>query len=256
MQHKTLLKFAIQAGEIMLRSGAETYRVEDTIERILSAHNLEVIEAFVTPTGIFATIDDESMEMTTLVKRIRHRSIRLDKVTLVNDLSRRFTEGKISLENAMIELNEIDQRPPYPYYIMIGSTGLVSAFFTAVFGGNLRDCIVSLIIGIALGIIQYFFRKAKSSRFLIDLIGGCLIGSIALLFTRIVASTNLDQIIIGSIMPLVPGVAITNAIRDTIEGDLLSGVSRAVEAFFVAISIATGVGVVLKIGFVFLGGIL
>ena len=57
MQHKTLLKFAIQAGEIMLRSGAETYRVEDTIERILSAHNLEVIEAFVTPTGIFATID-------------------------------------------------------------------------------------------------------------------------------------------------------------------------------------------------------
>ncbi|NLM13297.1 MAG: threonine/serine exporter family protein [Epulopiscium sp.] len=256
MQHKTLLKFAIQAGEIMLKSGAETYRVEDTIERILSVHHLDVIEAFVTPTGIFATIDDESMEMTTLVKRIRHRSIRLDKVALVNDLSRRFTEGKISLENAMAELNAIDQRLPYPYYIMVGSTGLVSAFFTAVFGGNVRDCIVSLAIGIFLAIMQYFFRKAKTSRFLIDLIGGCLIGSIALLFTRLIPFTNLDQIIIGSIMPLVPGVAITNAIRDTIEGDLLSGVSRAVEAFFVAISIATGVGIVLKIGFALTGGIL
>lgn len=256
MQHKLLLKFAMQAGEIMLRSGAETSRVEDTIGRILSVYNLDVVEAFVTPTGIFATIDDEAIEMTTLVKRIRYRSTRLDKVALVNDLSRKFVAGNIALPDAMIQLNKIDQTPPYPPYISISATGLVSAFFTVVFGGNLRDCVVSLIIGTFLGFMQHYFIKAKSSRFLIDLIGGCLIGTLALLFTKLIPMTNLDPVIIGSIMPLVPGVAITNAIRDTIEGDLLSGVSRGVEAFFVAVSIATGVGIVLKIWFALQGGLL
>jgi uncharacterized membrane protein YjjP (DUF1212 family) len=256
MQYKILLKFAIQAGEIMLRSGAETYRVEDTIKRILSVHNLDVIEAFVTPTGIFATIDDETIEMTTLVKRIQYRSIRLDKVTLVNNLSRKFVENKISLFDAIDELNKIDKTPPYPYYIMIGATGLVSAFFSAVFGGNIRDCLISFLIGISLGLMQHLFYKTKASRFLIDLVGGSLIGFLALLFTRFIPLTHLDQIIVGSIMPLVPGVAITNAIRDTIEGDLLSGVSRGVEAFFVAVSIATGVGVILKAWAAFYGGVL
>ncbi|NLK21083.1 MAG: threonine/serine exporter family protein [Epulopiscium sp.] len=256
MKHKMLLRFAMQAGEIMLRSGAETYRVEDTIHRILSVYNLDVIEAFVTPTGIFATIDDKSIEMTTLVKRIKYRSIRLDKVTLVNDLSRKFVEGKISLTHAINELNVIDKTPPYPSHIIIGATGLASSFFTLVFGGTLIDFLVSFAIGICLGIMQLYFNKAKASRFLVDLIGGCLIGVLALISTLFIFQVNLDQIIIGSIMPLVPGVAITNAIRDTIEGDLLSGVSRGVEAFFIAVSIAVGVGVALKIWFVLQGGVI
>lgn len=251
MQHKLLIKFAMQAGEIMLRSGAETYRVEDTIVRILSVYNLDVIEAFVTPTGIFATIDDKTIEMTTLVKRIRFRSIRLDKVTLVNDLSRKFVSRKISLNDAINELKIIDQTPPYSSYIIISATGLVSAFFTIVFGGNIKDSLISLIIGFFLGIIQHSLKNIKTSRFLIDLICGSLIAFCALLFSTVIPSTSLDYIIIGSIMPLVPGVAITNAIRDTIEGDLLSGVSRGVEALFIAISIAIGVGIILKIWFSF-----
>ena len=79
------------------------------------------------------------------------------------------------------------------------------------------------------------------------MLGGFLVGFLALLLTSIIPSTNFDNIIIGSIMPMVPGVAITNAIRDTIEGNLLSGISRGVEAFFVAISIATGVAIALKV---------
>ncbi|WP_058486142.1 threonine/serine exporter family protein [Defluviitalea phaphyphila] len=249
MNHKMLLKFAIKAGEIMLKSGAETYRVEDTIIRILSVYNLDVVEAFVTPTGIFATIDDETIEMITFTKRIKNRSIRLDKVSLVNDLSRQFVAGKISLKDAIKKLDEIDKTPPYPSYIFIGATAFASTFSTAVFGGNIKDCIISLFIGIALGSVQTFFNKTNTSRFFIDLIGGGLIGFLAILFTNFIPSANLDQIIIGCIMPLVPGVAITNAVRDTIEGDLLSGISKGVEAFFVAVSIATGVGIILKIWF-------
>lgn len=251
MNFKLLLKFAMQAGEIMLRSGAETYRVEDTIMRILSVYDLEIIEVFVTPTGIITTIDDQKIEMTTKLKRIKSRSIRLDKVALVNDLSRKYVEGQISLKDAIEELKIIDKTPPYHPLIIISATSFTSAFFTIVFGGNLRDCLISLSIGIILGIIQRLFINLQVSRFLTDIIYGFLIGFSALLLTTIIPLTNLDYIIIGSIIPLVPGVAITNAIRDTIEGNLLSGISRGIEALFIAISIATGVGIILKLWFHF-----
>lgn len=247
MDHKLLLNFAMQAGEIMLRSGAETYRVEDTIMRILSVYDFESIEVFVTPTGIIATIDDKNIEMTTKLKRINSRTIRLDKVALVNDLSRKYVLGKISLQDAIEELKKIDKISPYQPLILISVTGLTSAFFTIVFGGNYKDFLISLSIGIILGIIQRLFINLQLSRFLADMLGGFLVGFLALLLTSIIPSINFDNIIIGSIMPMVPGVAITNAIRDTIEGNLLSGISRGVEAFFVAISIATGVAIALKV---------
>jgi uncharacterized membrane protein YjjP (DUF1212 family) len=255
MERKLLLKFAMQAGEIMLRNGAETYRVEDTIERILHTYMLETVEVFVTPTCIFATIDDASSEMVTVIKRVRTRSIRLDKVSLVNDLSRRFVANNLPIKKALLELKHIDQLPSYPPFIIIAAVGFASAFFTTMFGGNEMDFFISAIIGFVLAIAQYFLNKTGSSRFLNDLIGGSIIGMLALLLTGCIPNTHMDTIITGSIMPLVPGVAITNAIRDTLEGDLVAGISRGIEAFFIAISIATGVGIVIKLWFALSGGV-
>ncbi len=252
--HKALFKFAIKAGEIMLRNGAETYRVEDTIERILRTQDLEIVESFVTPTGIFATMDEEDGETVTVVKRVRKRTIHLHKVALINHLSRQFVEGSLTLEEASQTLQEIESRKPYPPAIMIMSIGLAASFFTVVFGGSLRDFCSSLLIGIFLALLQQGFYNSRVSRFLVDLLGGSLIAVFALLFVNTGLGAQLDKIIIGSIMPLVPGVAITNAVRDTIEGDLVSGISRGVEAFFIAVSIAAGVGIVLKIWFAVNGG--
>jgi uncharacterized membrane protein YjjP (DUF1212 family) len=66
---------------------------------------------------------------------------------------------------------------------------------------------------------------------------------------------QIEPIVIGCIMPLVPGVAFTNAVRDVIGDELLSGISRATEALLMAVSLAAGIGISLSIGFK-LGGLL
>ncbi|QUH31250.1 threonine/serine exporter family protein [Vallitalea guaymasensis] len=256
MNYKLIFKSAILSGEIMLRNGAETYRVEDTINRILKTTNFQVIESFVTPTGIFATLDDPTIEMITYVKRVNKRTIHLSKVELTNDISRKYCTNQLTIEEAYEKLLEVKGKSAYSNMLTIIATGLAAGFFTTVFSGNLRDFIASSIIGANLALIDILFKKLNIYKFFYDIVGGCLIALIAILFTKLIPlGTNFDLIIIGSIMPLVPGVAFTNAIRDTIEGNLLSGISRGVEALIVAASIATGVGVVLKLYYLLSGGI-
>lgn len=255
MNHKLIFKTALLAGEIMLRNGAETYRVEDTINRILRTTNYNVTDSFVTPTGIFATLDDSSIEMITMVRRVEYRTIHLHKVALTNNVSRLYVEGKIDIEEAYNRLLSIKDEPPYGIALMLVAYGLTAGFFTIVFGGNIRDFLVSTIIGFLIGLLQHHLLKKHVSKFLIDIFGGAIIAILAVVFTIYVPLGNhLGYIIVGSIMPLVPGLAITNAIRDTIQGDLVSGISRGVEAFFVAISIAVGVGTVLKLYYIYSGG--
>lgn len=257
MNHKQLFNYAMETGEVMLRNGAETSRVEDTINRILKTTNFKTVESFVTPTGIFATLDDPSIEMITVVRRVHKRDIHLYRVALANDLSRRFCNGGIDLEVAISQLESIKKELPYPDILMVIAKGLGAGSFSLVFGGNIYDMLVALIIGTVLSLTQIFLRKFDTTKFFVDILGGALIGVLAIfLFYYVHLGSNFDIIVIGSIMPLVPGVAITNAIRDTIQGDFLSGISRTADAFIVAMSVAVGVGSVLKIYTYYLGGTL
>lgn len=256
MNYKLLFKFALLAGDIMLKNGAETYRVEDTINRILRTSHFSVIESFVTPTGIMATLDDASIDMITYVRRIDKRTINLSKVELTNDVSRKYCNGDLTLEEAYHKLLEVKKRPTYSKSILFIAYGLVAGFFTIVFEGHFFDGVVATIIGCCLALMDFLFSRYDVNKFFYDLVGGSVIALLAILLTKIIpVGINMNVIIIGSIMPLVPGVAFTNAIRDTIEGNLVSGVSRAVEALIVAASIATGVGVILKLYYTIHGGV-
>lgn len=256
MDYRLLFKTAMLAGEIMLRNGAETYRVEDTINRILRTSNFEDIESFVTPTGLFATLDDPSIEMITYVKRVDNRTIHLNKVAVVNDISRKYCNNHITLKEAYSLLLTTQKEMPYNNVLMTFAIGLAAGFFTIVFGGTIMDALLSTLIGIGLSCLQIWLKKkiTLKSKFFYDLIGGSLIAILAIIFNKYLhLGSNFDIIIIGSIMPLVPGVAITNAVRDTLEGELVSGISRGIEALIIASSIAVGVGIVLKAYYVYGG---
>lgn len=114
-----VFQIAQLTGEIMLKNGAETYRVEDTISRILGTTGFAQIEAFTTLTGITISMGDPSITPIASVKRVQSRSNHLRKVEMANDLSRRFVSGKIDIEGALAELNRIDQDPlAYPRYVV------------------------------------------------------------------------------------------------------------------------------------------
>ncbi len=255
MDVNRIINGATYAGKIMLENGAEIYRVEETIIRICSSYNVTKIDTFVTITGIMVSASNDYGQTVSLIKRIKKRTLNLEKISRVNDISRNIKNKGYTLELMETELNKIDLSKPYNNKLNILASGIVAAFFTLVFGGNIRDFFVSFLIGCLIRITSIKLNSLQTNEFFINILCGSLTAFIALSSTHLGIAHNSDKIIIGSIMLLVPGLAITNAIRDTISGDLIAGISRGIEAFLIAIAIAVGSGVIVKLWFIYFGGV-
>lgn len=255
MDINKILHLAADAGKIILENGGETYRVEETITRICKAYSLYEAESFVTTTGIMLSVTDAYGNTTSLVKRINNRKVDLEKISRVNDLSRNIKARGLTADDVKDELNRIQNIKKYSNRTIIFFSALGAAFFTLLFGGDIYDFIISFITGGLIKSLSISLGNVKVNDFFINIIGGAIAALIALVSVNLNLASHVDTIIIGSIMLLVPGLAITNAIRDTIAGDLLAGISRAVEAFLIAVAIAIGSGIVLRFWFIYSGGI-
>lgn len=253
MDEHTLLNFAVGVGEVMLANGAETHRVEDTVERILSVKEGRMPETFVTPTGFFASIQGPLTGTITKFRRISRRSINLEKVTRANSLSRNFVAGKITLQDGFEELERIEKMIPFPRHLVILCYGAVCSSFALLFNGTIYDALAAFFVGIFLGLIAELMEKKRVSPFLVSLFGGVSITFITLIFHLLDFGTNYNTVITGCLMPLVPGFALTNSIRDIMNGDFISGTARLIEALITAVAVAAGVGIVLSM-FNMLGG--
>ncbi len=242
MDYKILLKTAMLAGEIMSQSGAETLRVEDTMIRILSTSNLQSVEVYATTTGIVASLSDTTIDPISAVARISNRSNNLSRIHDVNQISRNICDGLITLEEALDQLNEIRNRKIYTSVTHSLAVVVCTVGFTGLLGGSLSDCIIAAINGGIIALISRFTEKRVVSSFMADAVKCFAIAFFTMICTKSFIPFSRELVIIGSIMPLVPGVPITNAIRDTLQGDYNSGTARAVEAFVISLGLALGVG--------------
>jgi uncharacterized membrane protein YjjP (DUF1212 family) len=239
-----VIELSLLAGKIMLQSGAETYRVEDTMTRIASSFGIQHSHSFVTPTGIIFSIG--GIEPTKLV-RISDRSTDLQKVTLVNSISRKISSGEIGLDEALERLREIEKEPhAYPIWLQLLAASIASGCFLIMFQGEWKDFLPACLAGGAGFACLLYFNQFIEIKFFAEFSASLIIGLVSLFLVTIGVGLELDKIIIGSVMPLVPGLLITNAIRDLMAGHLVSGISKGAEAFLTAFAIGTGIAAVLS----------
>ncbi|WP_312354819.1 threonine/serine ThrE exporter family protein [Aminipila sp.] len=256
MQKKIII-LALFAGEIMMESGAEIYRVEDTITRICRACNIPYVEVFVTPTGIFLSLDKgDDSEMFTFIKRIKGTGIDLGKISEINQFSRDFVNTDLSIEEGMERIKQIAQSKPYNMWIKSLGAALACAFFCLLFNGSIQGFACAFVIGAVSYLLSIGFEQLETNYFIKGFCCTAFAAFLALICTAMGLGNSSGPITIGALMLFVPGVAITNAIRDFLVGDMLSGVARTAEAFFIAISLATGAGVVLRLWVLFGGKII
>ncbi|MDP4087924.1 MAG: threonine/serine exporter family protein [Bacillota bacterium] len=255
MDINTIAYIAVEAGRIILENGGETYRVEDTIIRICAAFGVRHADSFVTPTGIMMSVIDKDGKTISIIRRIRKRTVDLEKVCRVNELSRNILSSSYSEEELLQLLKDIDSTKRYGFLSTVFFSSLAAGFFSILFGGGYRDFLPALISGLLIKVISISLSNAGINDFFINIVGGATASMAALILNRAGLVGNVDKVIIGSIMLLVPGLAITNAIRDTIAGDLVAGLTRATEAFLVAIAIAVGSGIIIKLWISAFGGL-
>src|SRR5699024_935034 len=242
--NKKILETALLAGQIMTESNAESYRVEDTMNRILTTSNAAYAVAISLSTGLYMTLDDPSFEGSgfTGIKRITRRSNNLNKITQVNHISRELTSGNISIDESYERLQVLRfQNSQYSkLQVSIGVVGLAAAF-CFLFGGGINELIMSSVNGLILALLYRLMDKYYISEGFSNIIQALVVTVAAYLMQAYVLSnTDINIVIISTLMPMVPGTALTNSFRDIFHEDYIAGVSRATEAFLNTLMIALG----------------
>lgn len=242
------IKLALFLGELLLKNGAETYRVEDSIIRICKSRGYNHINCFSTPTVII--ISDDKFDGLCFMKTITTRGMNLDKIALLNNFSREFV-NKVDpdINEEIKDLHRIDKMSPYSPIIYLTGTGMGSACFAAMLGGNqiINFCLTFFTSIIA----TYVFDKTQkysSITMFSTILSAVIITAMGVLFTNIGLINQPTALIVGSIMPLLPGVAFIKAMRDLISGNLISGTARLFEVLLVLTAIASGVAMILGFG--------
>lgn len=242
-QQKLLVETAALAGELMLTSGAETFRAENTMAHILKKGTTAQVTPLALTTSILVTLEDARYEPLTIVRRVPAGSTKLSRIVRINEISRDFCDDKITLEEAYYELTHLKDRE-YSRLLYNFATMGIAAGFALFFGGTWPDAIAALLAGGILALFITLGKQFKTASFIMTCLACAGMSFLCeLLKDCLLPSLDTDTVIISAIMPVVPGVAITNAIRDTLQGDYISGSARTLEAFLKAASIALGVGI-------------
>lgn len=243
--HK-VLEIAMEAGHILLENGAEISRVEETMERICQHFGVESGNFFVLSNGIFTTANrnpESSVGQYAKVQHIPVKGAQLGKVVAVNQLSREVAEGRYTIEQTREKLERIRHMPGKSFHMQVLASGIGSACFCYLFGGSLTDSAVAFAAGFLLYVFVLLAGRFDISKITKNICGGALVTLICIISYRLELGQNLSQMIIGSIIPLVPGVPFTNGIRDIADGDYISGAVRLLDAILVFVCVAIGVGV-------------
>lgn len=249
-----VLNVAARTGYLLLASGAEISRVEETIDRICSHYGVESEQAYVLSNGIFLTAGNGREKTYASVRYIPMQGSRFDRLIAVNQFSREVVRGKYTIGEAEKILSRIETSPGKSDFSQILASGIGSAAFSMLFGGSFRDALCAFVAGLILYVFVLKSRTAKKSKMVTNILGGMLVTMICYLLRSFGPGENLHYMVIGSVMPLIPGVTFISGLRDMAGGDYLSGSVRILDAILVFLSISIGVGVVTVIAFSLLGG--
>jgi len=240
MDYNTLLDMATDLGYELAMAGAETFRVEESIQRVMAAYGVEA-EVFAIPNYLMVSITDESGHPITRMRRIGSHGNDLDAVEKYSSLSRAFcnrtpdpAEGKrwFSLVREKLSCYSL----PVQYFgFFIGAAG--HALF---FGGDWKDFFCSGICGMLVGFVNQFLARRKANQFFSTIASAFLMALLAYAMGGLGLTQNPDAVTIGALMILVPGLLFTNAMRDIIYGDTNSGLNRCVQVVLIAMGIALG----------------
>ena len=229
------------AGRLIMENGGETYRVEETITRMGHAFGFAEVESFAVPSGIFISYRKGDGNIETAVKRVRKGATDLIRVDAVNAISRQMEAEKLTCEEAMERLKAVEnRRAQLTKWQLMLALGLSSGGWAVMFGGAGWDAAVAFVVSTLAQGIAFLLDRARM-RSLVGTLTGCFLSTILPMFFHMFTGLLVtDACIAACLMPMLPGLAMTNAVQDTMRGDMVSGIASATSAALTAAMVAGG----------------
>ncbi len=240
MDYDKLLQGILDIGEEMVVCGAEVNRVEDSIYRMCASYGADRINVFIITSNIQVTMEAPDGRILTHIRRLVRNDVNFDRLDYLNDLCRYVCAQKPDAGELQEKLTAVLNRPQPPKLLRLLGAILVAGGFTVFFGGTLLDCAGASVVAVIITFMEQILLPREKNQIVYNFIVSVTAGIAALLLVQIGIGDHPDMIMIGGIMLLIPGIAMTNAIRDMLIGDIASGLLRLINSLLVAAAIACG----------------
>lgn len=236
-----LLSGILKILKMMTEAGAEIYRVEESAKLIFDAYGFENVDVYATTSNIIISVEGEESGIKTHTKRIDKISTDIEKIHRLNDLVRNITATTPDYNIIEKEIEKIENTKKYPAMVNVAFYGVIAGAFYFFFGGReWLEFVISLGIGLCTGVLSLFFDKLEFNKILAKFLLSFVAALIACALKSFSVVSHLEYIMIANIMTLIPGIGLTNSLRDLFAGDSISGVLRLIEAGLSALAIACG----------------
>lgn len=240
MTQEQLLSCALDIGEQMLISGAEVGRVESAIRYICTAYGCRRTDVFTITSSIVVSVENADGSHSTQTRRVTGTRTDLSRLHRLNALSRDICQRTPDFDFVQAQLENICAQPPYPLWVECLGSALIGFSFAIFFGGSLMDGLVACVLAFFLWCTTWALQKAAMNQIFINTSAAFFLSLAAILLVKNGIGQDVNKIIIGNIMLLIPGIALTNSLRDMISGDIMTGMLRFFDAVLVAAAIAAG----------------
>ena len=234
------LDLVLDIAEQMVMSGAEVARTEYSIRRICKSFGAVRAEALSITTSLIVTVYYGEYGSVTQTRRVDKFAYNMDRLEKMNALSREICDNKLSVKEGRGRFKELMNEKYYSFYHQILFFMLIAFTFTLFFGGSVKDALTSSAIAVLFKYIDEFAKKIEINKF-IPIVASSLIGGfLAIVAVRMGIADSVSMVSIGDVMLLIPGIMLTNSLRDMFGGDTITGGIRFIEATLIAVMIALG----------------
>lgn len=242
VNYADVVKLALDIGEHMLMAGGEVDRVEDTIGRICNSYGAIRTDVFSITSLILVTANFGKGNLVTQTRRVPGVSRNFDKLGALNDLSRRMCRQEVTFEEAKNMTEDIIiKKKKSSMRTLLGSL-LAAGGFAVFFGGSMRDCVATMLAAIIIFLIEKYIYTTKINQVVYYMLASFIAGIVSIATVYIGIGENIDMIMIGCIMLVIPGINFTSAVEDVLVGDTATGTLKLCEAVLMACAIAGGFG--------------
>ena len=234
-----LLCLALDVGEGMLKNGGEVARVEDTIERICRAYGAVHVEVFTIISMINAAIRMPDGSYSMQLRRVKQTSNNLNTLEQLNALSRKICRERPSLDEFDDMLHQVKKQQPYPTWLHILASAVGASAFCLFFGGGVIESVITFVIGAIISVVMNY-PNARLNSMAKTVISSFIAATFAGLASVVIKDLDVNSVIIGAIMLLVPGMIFGTAMRDLFCGDLIAGTLKILQAIIQTLMIGFG----------------
>jgi uncharacterized membrane protein YjjP (DUF1212 family) len=236
-----VLEVATLAGELLLKNGAEITRIESTMGHIFEAYGYTDYHVYAVANGIFATVNELKWDHCSSLRNTSQEGINLRRVEAINHISRQISRGEYTTRQAREALLECQKLTTERWLITVAS-GVGAGAFCYLAGGSLPAGLLAVPIGMLLQVFLFFVGRYHLPQLVTVVLGSAMATSLGTVIALLIPSIGFENLVIGAIIPLVPGVSFTIGIRDLFNTHYMSGCIHLMDALLTGVCIALGVG--------------